>query len=147
MKKILTLICCTMLIAATSCTKKYITPANRTVFFTVKGGTSASSTGDWILNTDPSTGTKSYLVNLGKDGELPELDGYTQANDGVIVSISGDNGTTYEALPQTYSGVAYSYTHSKNLVQLFAQSPNGTTAILPTSDLVVKIVLVDSQPQ
>ncbi|SDP95493.1 hypothetical protein SAMN05428975_4131 [Mucilaginibacter sp. OK268] len=147
MKKILTLVCCTILLAATSCTKKYVTPSNRTVFFTVKGGTNASNTGDWVLNTDPTSGTKSYLVNLGKNGELPELDSFTQANDGVIVSISGDNGGTYELLPQTYSGVAYSVTHSKSLVQLFAQTPDGTAALLPTRDLLVKVVLVDSQPQ
>jgi hypothetical protein len=147
MKKILTLVCCTILLAATSCTKKYITPANRTVFFTVKGGTNASNPGDWLLNTDPTTGTKSYLVNLGKNGELPELDDFTQANGGVIVSISGDNGDTYEAIPQTYSGVAYSFTHSKNLIQLFAQTPDGTAALLPTRDILVKVVLVDSEPQ
>jgi hypothetical protein len=117
------------------------------VFFTIKGGTNASNTGGWVLNTDPITGTQSYLSDLGSQGDLPELDNYTQANDGVLVYISGDEGVTYEALPQTYSGVAYSYTHSKNLITIYAQSPNGNTALLPTRNLSVKVVLVDSQPQ
>jgi hypothetical protein len=148
MKKILTLICCTMLIAATSCTKKYITPGttNRTIFYTVKGGLAPA--GDWAPFTDSGTGSKAYQTTLGStDSPLPELDSYTQANGAVLVYISYDKGATYEAVPETYSGTAFSFIHSKNSISIYAQSADGGTAVLPTSDILVKIVLVDSNPQ
>ncbi|MDN3581069.1 hypothetical protein [Mucilaginibacter flavus] len=137
MKKILTLICCTILIAATSCTKKYITPANVTAFYDVKG------TSGWVVSTD-SGGKTSYSSTLNN---LPENDNYSQANGGVLVYISYDNGATYEALPETYNGIAYSYTYSVGKVILYAQNSNGTQlSAAPSLDIKVKVVLVDSTP-
>ncbi|WP_295714912.1 hypothetical protein [Mucilaginibacter sp.] len=137
MKKILTLICCTVLIAATSCTKKYITPsANVTAIYTVKGTTG------WKLSTDDNV---SYTSELGKDGDLPELDTYAQENGGVLVYISYNNGTTYEAIPQAYAGISYSYITSVGRIVLYAQGVNGTKLpTAPADDIKVKVVLVDS---
>ncbi|WP_183564430.1 hypothetical protein [Mucilaginibacter sp. SP1R1] len=135
MKKILTLVCCTILIAATSCTKKYITPANITAIYTINGTTG------WEVYTD-SGGNKSYRSPL-KD--LPEQDQYAQENGGVLVYISYDKGVTYEALPQTYNGIAYSYTSSVGVVTIYAQNSDGTQlSAAPSSDIKVKVVLVDS---
>ena len=144
MKKILTLVCCTILLAATSCTKKYITPANRTVFFTVKGG--AAPAGDWKPAT---TGSPAYVAILGDPtkNDLPELDDFTQHNGAVLVYISYDNGDTYEAVPENYGGTSFSFVHSTKTITLTSQSPNGTTPVLPTDDILVKVVLVDSEPQ
>jgi len=137
MKKILTLICCTVLIAATSCTKKYITPANVTAFYDVQGTTG------WKVTTDDD-GNLSYSSTLGN---LPEQDGYAQANGGVLVYISYDGGTTYEALPETYNGIAYSYTYSVGKVILYAQNSDGSQlSAAPTLNIKVKVVLVDSTP-
>jgi hypothetical protein len=143
MKKILTLVCCTILLAATSCTKKYITPANRTVFFTVKGGTNP---GGWILTNNG--GSPAYQTTLGgNNGDLPELDDFTQHNGAVLVYISFDKGDTYEAVPENFGGASYSFIHSTNTITITSQSSNGGAAVLPTSDMRVKVVLVDSEPQ
>jgi hypothetical protein len=144
MKKILTLVCCTILLAATSCTKKYITPANRTVFFDVKGG--AAPAGGWIPTTNG--GSPAYQVTLGGDtNELPELDNFTQQNGAVLVYISFDNGDTYEAVPENFGGVSYSFIHTTNTIIITSQASSGSTAVLPTSNMHVKVVLVDSEPQ
>ncbi len=140
-----------MLIAATSCTKKYITPGttNRTIFYTVKGGLAPA--GDWAPFTDSGTGSKSYVTTLGgssnPDKALPELDSYTQNNGAVLLYLSYDQGATYEPVPETYSGTAFSFIHSKNTISVYAQSADGGVAVLPSSDILFKIVLVDSNPQ
>jgi hypothetical protein len=137
MKKILTLICCTVLIAATSCTKKYITPsANVTAIYTVKGTTG------WKISPDDNV---SYISELGKEGDLPELDSYAQENGGVLVYISYNGGAAYEAIPEAYAGISYSYTTSVGRIVLYAQGVNGTKlATAPADDIKVKVVLVDS---
>jgi len=135
MKKILTLVCCTILLAATSCTKKYITPANVTVIYNIKGTTG------WKVYTDTG-GKQSYSSILS---DLPEQDQYAQANGGVLVYISYDDGATYEALPEVYNGISYSYTSAVGAITIYAQNANGTQLSAPPSDdIKVKVVLVDS---
>ena len=135
MKKILTLVWCTILLAATSCTKKYITPANITVIYTIDGTTG------WKVYTD-SGGNKSYRSDLS---DLPEQDGFAQANGGVLVYISYDGGKSYEALGQVYNGISYTYISYEGQVSIFAQNANGTPlAAPPSDDIQVKVVLVDS---
>jgi len=135
MKKILTLVCCTILLAATSCTKKYITPANITVIYNITGTTG------WKVYTD-SGGKQSYSSVLS---DLPEQDQQAQANGGVLVYISYDNGATYEALPEVYNGISYSYTSAVGAITIYAQNANGTQLSAPPSDdIKVKVVLVDS---
>lgn len=135
--------CCVIVLAAASCTKKEIvnpTTTNRTIFFTIKGGTAG-----WQPYTDPS-GSLSYTSALGgaSGSELPEIDAAFQANGAVLVYISFDNGVTYEAVPEVYGGTSYSYIHTVGHVTIYAQSADGNTAILPSSDALIKIVLVDS---
>ena len=132
--------CCIIVLAASSCTKQEVispTTTNRTIFFTIKGGSAG-----WQSNTD-ANGSVSYTSALA-GGQLPEIDAAFQANGAVLVYISFDNGTTYEAVPEVYGGTAYSYTHSVGNVTIYAQSPNGSSAVLPASDALIKIVLVDS---
>ncbi len=135
MKKILTLVCCTILIAATSCTKKYISPANTTVIYTIAGTTG------WVESTD-SEGNSAYASKLK---ELPELDQYAQENNGVLVYLSYDGGKTYDALPETYNGVSYSYTTTVGKITIYAQNSDGSPlAKAPVDDLTIKVVLVES---
>ena len=134
MKKVFTIIGCAILLAASSCTKQYVTPAttNQTVYANV-------TTADWTPYTD-SNGSKSYdapiNVNLISNN-------FAQIG-GIIVAISYDGGNTYEQLPETYANVAYSYTYNAGNVTLYAQSADGTTAVQPTLPIKVKIILVDS---
>jgi hypothetical protein len=134
MKKLLSIVCCAVvLLSVSSCTKQYITPnPNKTIVIDI---TSA----DWTLFTDPG-GVKSYQAPL----DVPEIDGASASYDGVIVSISYDGGNTYEQLPEVYGNLSYSYTYNAGNITLYAQTPDGVTAVQPTDPIKVKIVLVYS---
>jgi hypothetical protein len=133
MKKILTLICCTIVLAATSCKKEtVIAPSanTKTIVFDV----AASA---WTLSSD---GT-SYFANV----PVPEIDNYLQHNGGVLVYISFDNEVTYEQVPETYNGVAYSFSHQTGKVQVLAQVyDGGLPTITKPGAAVVKVLLIDS---
>jgi len=119
-----------MLLSVSSCTKKYITPnPNQTIYADI---TSA----DWLAYTDG----KSYYVPIN----VAALDDASAQYDGVVVSVSYDDGKTYEQLPEVYNGLAFSYTYNTGNVSIYAQSPDGGTAIKPTDPIKVKIVLVYS---
>ncbi|SDF32713.1 hypothetical protein SAMN05216464_11610 [Mucilaginibacter pineti] len=137
MKKILTLVCCTILLAATSCTKKYVSPAttNRTIIYD-------KAASDWKAGTSENLGTYYYLDISG--GDLPELDGPFQQFGAVLVYMSFDGGKTYEAVPETIGGYAYSFQHSVRNITIFSQSPNEATAKNPDVDVTIKVVLIDS---
>jgi len=123
------------MLSVSSCTKKYINPVtnlNKTVTYNV---TSA----DWQAYTDG----KSYFVPLS----VPEIDNASASLDGVIVSVSYDNGATFEQLPEVYNGLSFSYTYNAGNVSIYAQTPDGTTAVKPTDPIVVKIVVVYSEGQ
>ncbi|TWI99810.1 hypothetical protein JN11_02225 [Mucilaginibacter frigoritolerans] len=134
MKKILTILGCVILFAATSCTKQYVSPAttNQTVYANL-------ATTDWTLYTD-NGGNKSYQAPIN----VSLISNNFAQYGGIIVAISYDGGTTYEQLPETYAGIAYSYTYNAGNVTLYAQSSDGTTAVQPTLPIKVKIILVDS---
>lgn len=134
MKKLLSILCCAViLLSVSSCTKQYITPnPNKTVYASV-----ASS--DWVAYTD-AAGVKSYQAPIN----VSDLDQASSNFDGVIVSISYDGGSTYEQLPEVYGNLSYSYTYNAGNVTLYAQTPDGLTAVQPTDPIKVKIVLVYS---
>jgi len=114
-----------------SCTKEYneyVTP-NQTIFAEI-------SPNDWQL-TDNNT--YAYTVNM------PEIDDYVNDNFGVVVSISGGTGT-YEAIPEVYNGYSYSYTHTPGSLTIETQTVDSTPGNPPEAPILVKIVLVESQP-
>ncbi|WP_298732420.1 hypothetical protein [uncultured Chitinophaga sp.] len=119
-----------MAVLFTGCTKKYeyVTP-NQTIFFDVAAT-------DWELIPN-----QSWVVTL----PIPEIDGRVNQDFGIVVSISGDNGGTYEALPEVYAGFSYSYTHTQGSLSIERQLPNGTPGGAPEGAVRVKIVLVESQ--
>jgi len=134
MKKILTILGCIILLAASSCTKQYISPAttNQTVYADL------AST-DWALSTD-NNGVKSYAAPINVDLISTNF----SKVGGIIVAISYDGGSTYEQLPEVYANISYSYTYNAGNVTLYAQSADGSTAVQPTLPIKVKIILVDS---
>jgi hypothetical protein len=134
MKKILTIISFLGVLALSSCTKQYVSPAttNQTVYANV-------ATTDWTLYTD-NTGAKAYQAPIS----VSILSSDFSQVGGIIVAVSYDNGTTYEQLPEVYDNLSYSYTYNSGNVTLYAQSADGTTAIQPTLPIKVKIILVDS---
>jgi hypothetical protein len=134
MKKLLSIVCCAVvLLSVSSCTKQYITPnQNKTI---IRDITSA----DWTLST--ATGVVAYQAPL----DVP-IDATSASLDGVIVSISYDGGDTYEQLPEVYGNISYSYTYNAGNITLYAQTPDGATAVQPTDPIKVKIVVVYSNP-
>ena len=130
MKKLLSIVCCAVvLLSVSSCTKQYITPnPNQTVTYNL------TST-DWL----PYSDGKSYYAAL----DAPIDGGFTQSG-GVVVSISYDGGTTYEQLPEVYNNLSFSYTYNKGNVTIYAQTADGTTPIQPTDPIKVKVILVAS---
>lgn len=139
MKRILSIIGCVIVLAATSCTKKYITPnPNLTVFKTIAAG-------DWV----PTTDGKSYSAELPVDAISPDFNHYG----GVIVSISykqPDGTEVYEQLPQVYNNISYTFTYNAGSLAIYTQSSDGYaslpdgTAAKPVDPITVKIVLVAS---
>jgi len=131
MKRILTIVCCSLvLFSISSCTKQYITP-NPNVTVTATLATSA-----WTLYADGKSYQAPITVNeIGNDF----------ANyGGIIVAISYADGV-YEQIPEVYNGVSYSYTYNAGNVTIFAQSADGTTPVAPTQSINVKITLVATQ--
>ena len=131
MKKILTIVCCAMLlVSVSSCTKQYITPNPNVTDIATLAPT------DWTLFTDG----KSYQAPIDIADINPDFAQYG----GVIVAISFTDGV-YEQIPEVYNGVSYSYTYNAGNVTLYAQSPDGNTPLAPTSTMKVKITLVATQ--
>jgi len=65
----------------------------------------------------------------------------------VAASIAFDNPDVYEALPQTFEGVSYTYTSSPGQVILYINSVNNNVRpARPTGITTVKIVLIDAVP-
>jgi hypothetical protein len=134
MKRILSIIGCVIVLAASSCTKKYITPnPNLTVFKTINPS-------DWTLSSDGTSYSAAKTVD--------EIGADFNHYGGVIVSISypnsNPNDEVYEQLPEVYGGTSFSYTYNPGSLAIYAQAPNGTTPIKPTDVIDVKIVLVAS---
>ena len=131
MKKILSIIGCVILFAATSCTKQIVTPvsSNITVYATLNPT-------DFNLYSDG----KSFVGSIS----VADLTSNFNSVGGVIVAASYDNGATYEQLPEVYNGISFSFTYNTGNVSIYSQSPDGNTAIRPTTAIRVKIILVTS---
>jgi hypothetical protein len=132
MKKLLSILCCSViLLTVSSCTKQYITPnPNKTV-------TANLASSDWTL-TDPKVGV-SYQASINAP-----IDNASAQLDGVVVSISYDGGNTYEQVPEVYNNVSYSYTYNEGNVTIYAQSPTGGLPSAVPDPMIVKIVVVYS---
>ncbi|MDB5111214.1 MAG: hypothetical protein JWR67_2328, partial [Mucilaginibacter sp.] len=93
MKKLLSILCfATVIIAFSSCTKKYVTPnPNSSVIFSVPSNS-------WKLSTDG----KSYYSVIS----TPEIDSYFNSYGGVLAYFSFDKGNVYEQIPEVYNGVS-----------------------------------------
>jgi hypothetical protein len=131
MKKILTLICCTIVLAATSCKKETVVtaPSATTIFDTTPA---------FVLDTDPKNNIFGYTTTLS----VPEITDYYNNHGAVLVYIE-DNGT-YEQLPDVYGGISYRFVYTKGTLYIDAQNADGS---VPTGNgipgpLKLKIVLV-----
>lgn len=124
MKKILTLICCTIVLAATSCKKEYVTtsPSATTIFDTLPA---------FVANSDVGGYTSTLAV--------PEITDYYDKHGAVLVYL--DNDGTYEQLPNVYGGVTFRAEYGNGVLYIDAQNSDGTVPAKP-DPRKVKIVLV-----
>lgn len=77
---------------------------------------------------------------------LPELTDYYIRQGGVSVAISFDDEASYDILPATFDGVAYSVRYSLGRVTIYAEDPIMDTDIevpIP-STIIVKIILSET---
>ena len=129
MKKILTLVCCTILLAATSCTKKYVTPASTTIFKTAS---------NWQLQNNSPAGFFGYVATVS----VPEIDSYFDDNGTVTVAVDYGTGE-YEPLSNVNGGNSLWYTYDvSGRITLYSQNPDGSAPSASPGNLKLKIVLL-----
>jgi hypothetical protein len=132
MKKLTIIILGFMILGVSACkkiTQEYYTP-NQTIFYNVTAS-------NW---TTADTG-KTYLASFS----FLQNDIYLNKYDGLLVYISYDGGTTYISVPQTYNGLAYSFSATNSKVVIEVQSSDYVQAIQNPGTLSVKIVMIPSQ--
>ena len=114
-----------------SCTKQYnqVVP-NQTIIFDLKSS-------DW----GSADGGKNDTVVL----KAPQIDKFFNQSGAVLVSLTFDNGATYEPIPYVFDNVNYSYIYTEGAIELFAQSSDGTAVIPipPASSAKVTFVPAD----
>ena len=120
------------LVGMSGCSKDddgYYNP-NRTFVYTV-------TQNEWSLNDDGS---------ITHDINLPELTDYYITYGFVSVAISSDGEQSYEIIPATVDGVAYSANYAVGSVVIRGQDPlvDPEFPINPGATVTVKIVLSDS---
>ncbi len=84
----------------------------------------------------------SYSATL----QVPALDDIILQSGGVIVYLSFDNGTNFEAIPEVFGGIAYGSVHSKGQVVVDLHAGNGGTITAPSGTILAKVVLLDAKP-
>lgn len=77
---------------------------------------------------------------------LPELTDYYIRQGGVSVAISFDGEQSYDILPATFDGIAYSVRYSLGKVTIYAEDPIiDQNIVIPIPDeIVVKIILSET---
>ena len=125
MKKILTLVCCTILLAATSCTKKYVTPGAKTVF---------TPANNWQA---PDADNPFWTADVS----VPDITNYYIDNGAVLVYVDNGNGL-FEQLSNVRQGTTLWTTYEVGHVYINYQNANGSSPAQNPGTLKLKIVLV-----
>jgi hypothetical protein len=123
-----------MCLTFSSC-KKDVTQVVNQVF----SATYSIQPNQWVAGT----GNLSYYVNLS----VPEIDNIIVQSGGVLVYLSFDNGSSFEAVPEDYGGIAYGAVHSVGSVTIDLNAIDGVSAVTPpTGTVLAKVVLLDGSP-
>ena len=77
---------------------------------------------------------------------LPELTNYYIQQGGVSVAVSFDDEQSYDILPATFNGVAYSVRYSLGRVTIYAEDPLYDSSIMVPipNKMMVKIILTET---
>lgn len=76
--------------------------------------------------------------------DIPELDNYIYQNGAVLVFISINGTSYYEALPQVFDGVAYGAIHGDGYVSIDISDVLGGTVNPPGQLVRAKVILIDA---
>ncbi|MFT3702601.1 MAG: hypothetical protein QM802_09535 [Agriterribacter sp.] len=87
-----------------------------------------------------SDGGKSYSV----DFDVPELDNVIYQNGAVLVYLSFNGTSYYEALPQVFDGITYGAIHGDGYVNVDISALSGNAVTPPGQPVSAKIILIDA---
>jgi hypothetical protein len=140
MKKILSIACLAIVVAAlASCKKEYITNVSQTPNQTWLSKPVVTS--DWSQTKDGKADSVSIVVKPTD---------FFNTSDATLVYFSFSSGV-FEQIPEVYNGTSYSYFHySDNAglhLVLYAQPVNGGVPVKPALPITVKLVLIPSITQ
>jgi hypothetical protein len=92
--------------------------------------------GDWTT----SDNSKSYVVSF----DVPELDNIIYQNGAVLVYLSFNGTSYYEALPEVFDGITYGAIHGDGFVEVDMSALSGNEIDPPQQPVLAKIVLIDA---
>ncbi|GGB18780.1 hypothetical protein [Puia dinghuensis] len=96
---------------------------------------------DWALD---NSGLFYYKVDLS----VPEIDNLVVQDGGVEVYLSFDGGTTFDAIPETISGITYNALHQAGTLTIgyYTESNIATPPPLPNGSVLAKVIILDGKP-
>ncbi|WP_367864301.1 hypothetical protein [Pedobacter sp. WC2423] len=134
MKKYLLLLLSITAIGLSSCKKEVIAndnnqTTNRTILVNVPKA-------NWKLTSD----NKSWFTTI----KVQENDAYFNKNGHIVVAMAIDDPNVYEAIPQVYKNIAYTFDSGIGFVNVYFSDPAGNAIAAPNFDSTVKVTLIDS---
>ncbi|MDM8174230.1 MULTISPECIES: hypothetical protein [Olivibacter] len=97
--------------------------------------------------TPDEWGVSENGLNIQTTLPIAELDRYYIEQGNVSVAISEDGETSYDILPSTFNGIAYSVRYSVGQINIYGEDPinNGDFEVpIPNYDVVFKVTLSDA---
>ena len=134
MKKTLLFFCAFLIIGITACTKtEYVQPPE-----------AENPNRAYVLALEPNKWQRESNAKIYYDIPLRDLTEYYMLQGGVAVALSFDEEDSYEILPTTSEGIAYSVNYGIGWVTIIADDPladDGVTTNFPEADIYAKIIL------
>ena len=87
-----------------------------------------------------TNGGESYSV----DFDVPELDNVIYQNGAVLVYLSFNGTSYYEALPQVFDDITYGVIHGAGFVNIDISAISGNAVTPPGQAVTAKIILIDA---
>lgn len=82
----------------------------------------------------------SYTASM----QVPELDNVIYDQGAVLVFISFEGTSYYEALPEVFDGITYGAIHSNGYVSIDISDITGAIINPPTQNITAKVILIDA---
>ena len=98
----------------------------------------------FIVTLDPNHWQQISNAKIAYDIPLKDLTEYYQLQGGVAVALSFDGEESYDVVPTTSDGLAYSVNYAIGWITIYADDPladDNVQTIPPTGDVTAKIIL------